>query len=161
MLRAADKSTHDEVLVGVARATDLFGDGTRASNADPNSLWTAFAHCSKGALPELAGEQLAAAIGVWQFSTVGALATRAAASIKSITELQEQNAVLADGDWPFTVKQAIGKVLKQMPARFKLDHSDFAKCTTLTASGMAMAVAAARYAEDGSGDVARSFRLLH
>ena len=118
-----DKSTHDETLVGVARATDPFGDADADIKHDPNRSGLRSHTTRRARSLSLQPEQLTAAIGAWQFSAVGDLATRAAASIKSITELQEQNAALADDDWPFTVKQAIGKVLKQMPARFKPDHS--------------------------------------
>ena len=153
-----DSSLFDEVAVGVEQnKPNLFGDGDPLFKYDPNRLWKALEHYSKGVVPELAGEALSEQIAAWTFATTGSMEDRAAKSIRTITALQQQNATLGDADWPFTVKQAVNKVLQGMPARFKLDHSEFKGCTTLPALGLALQVAAIRYKKDGTSDLANTF----
>ena len=110
----------DDDELAVVVADDAIPDG--GFQRDSGRLWAAIVHCSKGAIPDVAGPEFQAEVEAVTFAPAGAHKDRASAALDRLELLRALAVRLDDDDHPSSEALACSKFRGIVPARFHQDH---------------------------------------
>ena len=162
----------DDVIAGYDASRNLSSSHAVILDAPPTTgvgtglarsaarLWLAVISYSNGAIPDVAGTDLLAAIDAVSFPSTGTYAARAKSVLDRLVQLIAVATRLGDSDYSFSGIRACHKFRQLMPERFQREYSTYESIRSLPALRLRAMRDAARFDDEHAVPTGQTAQLL-